>query len=169
MHFNNSSDAYTGYNDLSSNAWYANNIGYVLSKGYMKGYGDSSFKPNENITRGEFAATICRYKNINLAVILNKNLPLTDLDDKWYENYAKALNVLGIVTGYEDNTFKGDICDMESSGIVLTCEMNNVPCLFLKAVSDGLSDGALGYFAELKEASLKCLTVVSKIIDNICK
>lgn len=65
--------------------------------------------------------------------------------------------------------FNGDICDMESSGIVLTCELNKVPCLLFKAVSDGLNDGAEGFYAELEKASLKCLKVADKIIDKLSK
>ncbi len=60
--------------------------------------------------------------------------------------------------------FEGDVCDMESAGIVLTCEANGVPCLLLKAVSDGLSGGAKEFFDELKDASDVCLKVADKII-----
>lgn len=64
-------------------------------------------------------------------------------------------------------TFKGDICDMESAGIVLTCDTNKIPCILFKAVSDGLSDGADGFFAELDNASKKCLQIVDQILDKI--
>lgn len=64
-------------------------------------------------------------------------------------------------------TFEGDVCDMESAGIVLTCDINNVPCVLLKAVSDGLQDGAKGFYDELRDAALKCLEVTDKIIDNL--
>jgi len=63
--------------------------------------------------------------------------------------------------------FGGDICDMESAGIVLACELNKVPCLMLKAVSDGLADGAEGFYKELQNASLRCLEVADKIMDKI--
>ena len=63
--------------------------------------------------------------------------------------------------------FEGDICDMESAGIVLTCEANSVPCLLLKAVSDGLSEGADEFYIELEKASDKCFSVLDKIIDEI--
>ena len=63
--------------------------------------------------------------------------------------------------------FQGDVCDMESAGIVLTCEANGLPCLMLKAVSDGLADGAKGFYAELQEAGDKCLAVADSIIDTL--
>lgn len=68
---------------------------------------------------------------------------------------------------YLHNTFEGDICDMESSGIVLSCEMNALPCLLIKAVSDGLADGAEGFYKELLNASMKCLNVVDDILNKI--
>ena len=64
-------------------------------------------------------------------------------------------------------TFGGHICDMESAGIVLACEMNKVPCLLLKAVSDGLADGADGFYTELQNASLRCLEVADKVMGKI--
>ncbi len=63
--------------------------------------------------------------------------------------------------------FDGDVCDMESAGIVLTCEANGVPCLLLKAVSDGLAGGAKEFFEELKDASDLCLAAADGIIERI--
>ncbi|MCQ2551066.1 MAG: radical SAM protein [Clostridia bacterium] len=68
---------------------------------------------------------------------------------------------------YLHETFEGDICDMESAGIVLTCEMNNVPCILFKAVSDGLADGAEGFYQELLNASKKCLELTDQVLDKI--
>ena len=70
---------------------------------------------------------------------------------------------------YLHDTFGGDICDMESAGIVLTCEANGVRCLLMKAVSDGLADGAEGFFAELKAASLKCLVATDAIMKHLAE
>ena len=65
--------------------------------------------------------------------------------------------------------FDGDICDMESAGIVLASEANGIPCLLLKAVSDGLADGAEGFYAELQSASLKCLIAADTIMEQVAK
>lgn len=68
---------------------------------------------------------------------------------------------------YLRETFGGAICDMESAGIVLTCELNAVPCLLLKAVSDGLMDGAESFYNELLNASLKCLKTADEVIKAL--
>lgn len=64
-------------------------------------------------------------------------------------------------------SFDGDVCDMESAGIVLTCEMNGVPCLMFKAVSDGLAGGAKEFFEELFDASLLCLKAADGVISTL--
>lgn len=63
--------------------------------------------------------------------------------------------------------FEGDVCDMESAGIVLTAEANGVPCLLFKAVSDGLAGGAKEFYEELKDASLLCLETADKIMAKL--
>ncbi|MCQ2420619.1 MAG: 5'-methylthioadenosine/S-adenosylhomocysteine nucleosidase [Clostridia bacterium] len=63
--------------------------------------------------------------------------------------------------------FEGDVCDMESAGIVLTCEANAVPCLLLKAVSDGLADGAKGFYEELQDAALRCLQTTDAVLRDL--
>jgi len=68
---------------------------------------------------------------------------------------------------YLAETFGGNICDMESAGIILTCDINRVPCIMFKAVSDGLADGADGFFKELERASKACLEIADKVIERI--
>jgi len=68
---------------------------------------------------------------------------------------------------YLHEKFEGDICDMESAGIVLTCDANKVPCILFKAVSDGLADGADGFYTELDRASKRCLEMAAQIIEKI--
>lgn len=65
------------------------------------------------------------------------------------------------------DAFCGDVCDMESAGIVLTCEANNLPCLLLKAVSDGLSEGARSFYEELHDAAFECLQVADEIMNTL--
>jgi len=52
---------------------------------------------------------------------------------------------------------------------VLTCEINNVPCLLLKAVADSLQGGAGEFYALLQAASFKCLEIAAQIIATLDK
>ena len=56
---------------------------------------------------------------------------------------------------------------MEAAGILLTCNRNNVPCMLIKIVSDGITGGAEEFFDTLDLAADICLNVVSDMIERI--
>ena len=60
--------------------------------------------------------------------------------------------------------YEADICDMESYGIAYTCNLNRIPYVMIKAVSDDSNDGAEKYRETLYEASLKCLRYLERVI-----
>ncbi len=115
--------------------------------GQVDGYDSIFIKTNENLVKH--------------ALTLNDELALVTCcsGDKFIGTAEEKT--------YLHNTFAGDICDMESAGIVLTCNTNKIPCILFKAVSDGLNDGAEGFFEELDNASKKCLKIADKILDKI--
>lgn len=60
--------------------------------------------------------------------------------------------------------YESDICDMESYGIAYTCNLNKIPFVMIKAVSDDSNDGGEEYRETLYEASLKCLKYLERVI-----
>lgn len=60
--------------------------------------------------------------------------------------------------------YEADICDMESYGIAYTCNLNKIPFVMIKAVSDDSNDGGEEYRETLYEASLKCLKYLERVI-----
>lgn len=63
--------------------------------------------------------------------------------------------------------YSADICEMESAGILLTCQMNDVPCIFIKTVSDPVSGGLDEFFIQFEQASMICFDIVDSIIEKI--
>ena len=60
--------------------------------------------------------------------------------------------------------YEADICDMESYGIAYTCNLNKIPFVMIKAVSDDSNDGGEEYRETLYETSLKCLKYLERVI-----
>lgn len=56
----------SGFSDVSSGKYYANAITWAAKNGIVSGYGDGTFKPNQNITRAEMVAILYRYA-VNIA------------------------------------------------------------------------------------------------------
>ena len=49
------------FNDVASGSYYANAVRWAAKNGIVCGYGDNTFKPNQNITREELATILYRY------------------------------------------------------------------------------------------------------------
>ena len=63
--------------------------------------------------------------------------------------------------------YGADICEMESAAVLLTCRRNEIPCLLLKAVADGLAGGGKEYYEALEESASLCLAVTDRIIREL--
>lgn len=93
------------FSDVKANEWYTGYINLAISQGYVKGYPDGTFKPNNTITNAEVITVIMRILGYN------DNLP-----GPWPVDYvAKAGNLeitTGIVTSTNANAVRGDVARM---------------------------------------------------------
>ena len=90
--------------DVELGRWSVTEIEYMTDNGVITGYPDGEFKPEQNLTRAEFAALIFRFAGIEQADIEN---PFTDLDENlWAYSEILGLASSGLMQGYEDGSFK---------------------------------------------------------------
>ena len=76
------------------------------------------------------------------------------------------------VSGKEDKaylreTFGADICDMESAGILLTCNRNKVPCVMLKAVSDAMEGTGEEFYAFWRRSMGEAVGILDRILEAV--
>ena len=92
----------TGFVDLE-NHWARNVIAYCIQKGVLNGYEDSTFRPDNAVTRQEFAVIIGRLAGTRS----NQGLTFTDVDTiaPWALDGVYTAVVNGWINGYEDGTF----------------------------------------------------------------
>lgn len=84
--------------------WAADSIRLFTRLGVVKGYDDGTFRPNDNITRGEFAQMV-----VNLFPLSKGNKDTAgfrDLANSWARDAVLTLASNGIISGYEDGTFR---------------------------------------------------------------
>jgi len=98
-----SSNETVSFEDVSDH-WSAESITVFLKLGVVNGYEDGMFKPNANITRGEFAAIVVRIFNIGIGELSDASFK--DIDENWAKDAILALASNGIINGYEDGTFR---------------------------------------------------------------
>jgi len=88
--------------DVKLNEWYGFAVSYIKQKGLMQGDPDGSFRPEDELTRAEFAATIARLKKLELKT----GAAFPDILEHWANTYITSVNDAGYMVGYPDETFK---------------------------------------------------------------
>ena len=89
--------------DLES-YWYNQEICTLVQAGKISGYPDGTFRPNQGINRGEFAALLTSAFNLDA----DKNClqtPFADVKSGWLVRPLCAVREAGLMSGFPDGTF----------------------------------------------------------------
>ena len=62
--------------------------------------------------------------------------------------------------------YGADICEMESAGVLITAKNAGVPCLVIKAVSDG-EGGVEEYKKTVSEVSKKFIGIIDRLVEKL--
>ncbi|QGG58412.1 S-layer homology domain-containing protein [Paenibacillus sp. B01] len=93
------------FNDVPADSWSADAITIASQLGFVGGYGDGSFRGNQPITRAEFSAMLVRALGLSTTTT---NAGFNDTEDHWASSAINTLAALGIIYGYDNDTFKPD-------------------------------------------------------------
>ncbi len=92
-----------GFPDVAEKAWYAPYALAAQKAGFVEGYEDGTFRPNELITREQVCAILCRITN---AYDLPFDVEITDEISKWAVDYVKKAVNNRFMPLEEGNTFR---------------------------------------------------------------
>ena len=85
--------------------WAADYVDFLYNANITTGYSDGTFRPNQNITRAQFAVMLYRYLKLDESRYSGVSLPFADLNS--IPEYAipavKALYTEGVISGAEKN------------------------------------------------------------------
>ncbi|MDR0491399.1 MAG: S-layer homology domain-containing protein [Oscillospiraceae bacterium] len=89
--------------DVKNGAWYYQAVGYMASLGLLDGYPDGSFRPDNNITRAEFAKIAAQFTvpPEHISQVFS-DMPLTH----WAAEYIAACSARKWILGFQDDTFR---------------------------------------------------------------
>ncbi|QCK15143.1 S-layer homology domain-containing protein [Mangrovivirga cuniculi] len=85
--------------------WAESEISELINKGYLSGYSDGTFRPDQSLTRAEFAAMISATINPDLNPNY-QNRSFIDISGHWAENQILQVARAGYLSGYPDGTFR---------------------------------------------------------------
>ena len=89
------------FTDVAADMWYNTAISTMAKMGILEGDPDGSFRPDDNITRAEFAAIAARFSDGSYegADIFD------DIADHWARNEINLAASVGWIAGYENGSF----------------------------------------------------------------
>ncbi|WP_229106301.1 S-layer homology domain-containing protein [Paenibacillus sp. 1001270B_150601_E10] len=94
------------FKDVPANHWAWNDIQAAQAAGYITGFADGSFRPNQAVTREQLAVMLARTLKLDTEHAIGstafKDVPTT----RWSSASIKALAQQGVLDGYGDGTFR---------------------------------------------------------------
>jgi uncharacterized protein YgiM (DUF1202 family) len=91
------------FKDVRSKDWFAKDVQSALAAGFVSGYPDGTFRPQQAVNRQEAASMMAKLLNLNGG----ENLNFSDANqiDNWAKPSIAGLLAKGVMTGYPGNTF----------------------------------------------------------------
>jgi 2',3'-cyclic-nucleotide 2'-phosphodiesterase (5'-nucleotidase family) len=174
------------FEDIDASHPYYQAIHDLSEQGAISGYPDGEFKLGAQLTRAEASAIITSLVEVSPEGV---ELPFTDVkEDVWYTNVIKALYGAGIISGYEDDTFKpgapvtrAEFSSMivnafeltTSEDVALTFEdvkadvwyTNAIEILYAHELVNGVSEDTFAPHAHIKRGDATWLTYNVTLLD----
>ncbi len=106
--FGKNATSQVSFPDVSGGDWFAAEVAKALAAGYISGYDDGAFRPNESIKRMEAAVIITKLLNLDISAdtgVLNQFADYADFP-QWSKDYIGAVVSSGYMSGYPDQTYQ---------------------------------------------------------------
>lgn len=112
------------YSDVNKDDWYASAITIMTELNIVKGYEDGSFKPNDPITRAEFATMASQFDKLS-----GGSLNFTDVKTShWAYSYIASAYNKGWISGYPDGSFRPEKSISREEVVSITNRMLDRKC-----------------------------------------
>lgn len=95
----------SSFNDVKASHQFYDAIQSLSERGIINGFQDGTFKPGQNLTRGQAAKIIAGVLQLDTKNVKNPNFKDIPASHQYYGAIA-ALKQAGIIDGYEDETFR---------------------------------------------------------------
>lgn len=142
------------FSDVKQTNWYNNAVSTLCNAGIINGLPDGTFRPNDPITRAEYATMLARFYKIEHS----DDVTFSDIEGHWAQEYIVSGAANGYINGDPDGRFRPDEPITRAEAMALT---NRV--LGRKADRDHLLDGMIKwpdnadttkwYYADVQEAT----------------
>lgn len=119
----------THFTDIAADHWAYGSIQATTRIGMFAGYADGRFDPEKPMTRAELAAVISKYWAYSEVKVDGSPTPLTDISGHWAETPINQVYHAGVITGFEDKTFRPDTVTLREQAVVIINSLIQRPTL----------------------------------------
>ncbi len=163
---NGSGEIVIPFTDLADYSWATRMICDLAANGVVSGKTDTLYAPGDNVTRAEYASLLVR------AMKLSANSAGKEFTDvaqgEWYYNAVKTASALGIVSGYEDGSFRPNSSITREEMAIMTLRAaeavgRNIPAKTTVSFSD--ADQISGYAKDAVN-KLAAAQIINGMGDN---
>jgi hypothetical protein len=128
------------FTDVPSSLWSAAVVERALKMGIVTGYADGSYRPDDKVTRAEFAAMVMKAFGLTGA----SGASFSDTAGHWASSAIAALQAEGIISGYKDGTFRPDQEISRAEMVAMLARLTT----YVPAASNSFSDTTGSWAAE---------------------
>ena len=147
------------FNDVNESDWFYDEVIAVVERGLLLGVSNSKFAPNATLTRGMVATVLYRMAGEPKA---SAKASFKDVDGgEWYADPVAWAQENGIVTGYEDGTFRPNAnVTRQEMALMLARYAAKIDGVDVKA------EGSLNAFADSNTVAAWSRDAVIWAVDN---
>ena len=152
-----------------TDGWYKEAITKASENGFINGYEDGTFKPNNNITRYEMIKIVSMLvRNEDYDKV---NLPYSDISSipKWVLNHVNNLYASGVIDYYDNNTINGKEYITRSEAVIMLAKAFEVSDYDMNTITQNLKTNKINPLptpTELPSGVVGYLTVSGTNIQN---
>jgi hypothetical protein len=96
------------FSDVKAGDWYAGQVAAAVQQGYIGGFEDNTFRPNDSVTRAQAAAIIARIKGLSSDADRADQFADGANVPQWAKGVVGAVANAGYMIGDEANNFNAD-------------------------------------------------------------
>ena len=139
--------------------WAADKIAKAVELGFIKGYPDYTFGPNDTVTREQFAVMLTRALSIESE---DSSVDFTDRDliATWAKPAVASVVKAGIIKGYADGSFAPKTSVKRTELVVMVARAANID-LSTSMVTSFIDDSIIPQWSKTAAASLQKLGIIN--------
>ncbi len=125
--------------------WAADLIDIAVSKGWVTGYPDNTFKPDNTLTRADFVTLLARLSGETIDPVTESPFPDVPANEYYAASVAWAVSA-GIINGFDDGSF-------QPKAAITREQMAHIMTLYLKhkGMQTEATDAAAAHIPDLEQ------------------